>query len=74
MIVIEECSKAKSVTIFVRGGSKMIVAEAERSIHDALCSVRNLIKCNKIVYGGGSCELACALYLQEESNSIDSVE
>jgi len=28
MIIIEECSKAKAVTIFVRGGSSMIVAEA----------------------------------------------
>jgi len=52
----------------------MIVAEAERSIHDALCSVRNLIKCNRVVYGGGSCELACAIYLQEESNKIDNIE
>jgi T-complex protein 1 subunit epsilon len=74
MLVIEQCSKSKSVTIFVRGGSQMIVSEAERSIHDALCSIRNLIKCNKVVYGGGSCELACALHLQDESNNIDSVE
>jgi T-complex protein 1 subunit epsilon len=63
MLVIEECSKAKAVTIFVRGGSEQIVDEAKRSIHDALCSIRNLIKANKIVYGGGSCEIACALHL-----------
>lgn len=63
MLVIEKCAKAKAVTIFVRGGSEQIVDEAKRSIHDALCSIRNLIKCNKIVYGGGSCELACALHL-----------
>jgi T-complex protein 1 subunit epsilon len=53
----------KAVSILVRGGSQMIVAEATRSIHDALCVVRNLIKCNKIVYGGGSCELSCAIAL-----------
>jgi len=74
MLVIEECAKAKAVTIFVRGGSEQIVDEAKRSIHDALCSIRNLIKCNKVVYGGGSAELACALYLQEECAKISSVE
>ena len=39
----------------------MIVDEAKRSIHDAICVIRNLIKDNRIVYGGGSAELSCAL-------------
>jgi len=42
--VIEECSKSQAVTILVRGGNKMIVEEAKRSLHDAMCVVRNLIK------------------------------
>lgn len=65
MLVIEECAHSKAVTILVRGGSTMIVDEAKRSLHDALCIVRNLIKCNKIVYGGGSIEIACALELNK---------
>lgn len=36
MIVIQECSNAKAVTILVRGGNKMIVAEAQRCLHDAI--------------------------------------
>jgi len=48
------------VTVFVRGGNQMVVDEAKRSLHDAMCVVRNLIIDNRIVYGGGSCELACA--------------
>lgn len=36
MIVIEECSNSKAVTIMIRGGNKMIVAEALRCIHDAI--------------------------------------
>ena len=63
MLVIEECANTKSVTILIRGGSKMICEEAKRSLHDGLCVVRNLIKANKIVYGGGSCELACSVVL-----------
>lgn len=54
MLVIEDCANCKAVTILVRGGSKMIVEEAKRSIHDALCVVSTLIRCNRIVYGGGS--------------------
>merc|ERR1712025_1357786 len=42
MLVIEECANSKAVTIFLRGGTKMIVEEAKRSMHDALCVVRNL--------------------------------
>ena len=36
MIVIEECANSKAVTILVRGGNKMIVAEALRCLHDAI--------------------------------------
>ena len=52
MLVIEECKNSKAVTIFLRGGTKMIVDEAKRSMHDALCAVRNLVRDNRIVYGG----------------------
>ena len=65
MLVIEECSSAKAVTILVRGGSKMIVQEAERSIHDALCVVSTLIRCNKIVWGGGASQIAASIAVQE---------
>lgn len=46
----------------------MIVDEAHRSIHDAICVVRNLIKDNRVVYGGGSAELACSLNVAEYAN------
>jgi T-complex protein 1 subunit epsilon len=36
MIIIEECSNSRAVTILVRGGNKMIVAEAQRCLHDAI--------------------------------------
>merc|ERR1711988_1964173 len=61
MLVIEECAKRGAVTIFVRGGTKMMVEEAKRSIHDAVCVARNLIINNEIVYGGGAAEIACSL-------------
>lgn len=42
----------------------MVVDEAKRSLHDALCVVRNLVKKNKIIYGGGSAEIAMAIAVQ----------
>jgi len=58
MIVIEDCANSNAVTVLVRGGNKMIVEEAKRSLHDAMCVVRNLITDNRVVYGGGSAEIA----------------
>jgi len=74
MLVIEECSNCKAVTILVRGGSKMIVEEAKRSIHDALCVVKTLIRCNRIVYGGGSAEIAASLAVHKYADSIETTE
>lgn len=74
MLVVEECSNCKAVTVLVRGGSKMIVEEATRSLHDALCVVSTLIRCNKIVWGGGASEIACSLAIHSFANTIDSTE
>merc|ERR1712071_403872 len=74
MLVIEECPNSKAVTIFIRGGNKMIVDEAERSIHDALCVVRNLVRDNRIVYGGGAPEIACAIAVSKAADSIKTLE
>lgn len=74
MLVIEECANCKAVTILVRGGSKMIVEEAERSLHDALCVVSTLIRCNRIVWGGGASEIAASLAVQKRAQEIKSTE
>lgn len=74
MLVIKECANTKVVTILVRGSSRMIVDEAMRSIHDSLCVVRNLIKDNNIVYGGGASEIACYLEIYKEADKISSVD
>lgn len=37
-------SPGKTVTIVVRGSNKLVIEEAERSIHDALCVIRCLVK------------------------------
>jgi len=74
MICIEECSNSKAVTIFVRGGNKVVVEEAKRSIHDALCVARNIIRSNYVVYGGGAIEIACSRAVHEAADKISSME
>lgn len=74
MLIIEDCPNTKAVTIFVRGGNKMIIDETKRSLHDAICVVRNLIRNNRIVYGGGAAEIACSLKVHEEANKITNIE
>lgn len=74
MLVIEECHNSKAVTIFLRGGTKMIIDEAKRSMHDALCVVRNLVRDNRVVYGGGASEISCALAVSKEADNIKTIE
>lgn len=74
MLVIENCPNTKSVTCLIRGGNKMIVEEAKRSLWDAMCVTRNLIKDNRIVYGGGSCEVSCSLAISEAADKISGIE
>jgi len=74
MLVIEDCANLKAVTVLVRGGNSMIVEEAKRSLHDAMCVVRNLIRDNRVVYGGGSAEIACSLAVQEFADTVTGVD
>merc|ERR1711988_1194508 len=74
MIVFEDCPNSKAVTVFVRGGNKMIIDEAKRSLHDAICVVRNLVRTNRIVYGGGAAEIACSIKVYEESDKVGTIE
>ncbi|XP_004644835.1 T-complex protein 1 subunit epsilon-like [Octodon degus] len=63
-----------SLTIFIRGGNKMIIEEAKRSLHDALCVIRNLIRDNRVVYGGGAAEISCALAVSQEADKCPTLE
>lgn len=74
MLVIEECQNSRAVTIFIRGGNKMIVEEGKRSIHDALCVIRNLVRDNRIVFGGGAPEISCSVAVAKAADKISTLE
>lgn len=68
------CPKPKdgnnTVSILIRGSSQMIVDEAERSLHDALCVVRCLVKKRAIVPGGAAVEMEIAQKLISYSKTV----
>ncbi|KIY43924.1 hypothetical protein FISHEDRAFT_67679 [Fistulina hepatica ATCC 64428] len=74
MLVIEECANTRAVTIFVRGSNKMIVEEAKRALHDAICAVRNLVVDNRVVYGGGAADISASIAVTKAADEIPSIE
>ena len=44
--------------------------EGKRALHDALCVVRNLVRDNRVVYGGGAAEIACSLAISEAADKV----
>lgn len=49
---------------------RQIIEEAKRALHDALCVIRNLVRDNRVVYGGGASEIACALAVNQAADKV----
>jgi thermosome len=74
MTFIEGCKNPRAVAILIRGGTQRIIDEAERSIHDALCVVRDAVKELKIVAGGGAPEEEVARALRKHAETLPGKE
>jgi len=70
MIFVEGCKNPKAVTILIRGGTERVVDEADRSIHDALCVIKDVVEEPKIVAGGGAPEIETARLLREFAEKL----
>ena len=67
-------STARTVSIICRGANALILDEAERSLHDALCVIRCLVKKRALIAGGGAPEIAIANTLSIRSRSLTGTE
>jgi thermosome len=74
MLFVEGCRNPKAVSILVRGGSERVVDEAERSLHDALCVIRDVVEDPKVVAGGGAPEIEVARRLREYAEMVTGRE
>ena len=73
-VFIEGCKHPQSVTLLIRGGSQRVIDEVDRSIHDSLMVVKDVIEKPEIVAGGGAPESYAASQLKEWADSFDGRE
>ncbi|MFB5646648.1 MAG: thermosome subunit beta, partial [Candidatus Nitrosomaritimum yanchengensis] len=73
-VFIEGCKHPKSVTLLLRGGSQRVVDEVERSVHDALMVVKDVIEDPLIVAGGGAPETFAATKLRNWAKTLEGRE
>jgi T-complex protein 1 subunit delta len=66
----------RTSTVFVRGSNNLVVAEADRSLHDALCVIRSIVKRRAIVAGGAAAEIEVCMqlgnYARKEAEGVNA--
>jgi thermosome len=73
-VFVEGCKNPKAVTILIRGGSQRVVDEADRSVHDALMVIKDVLERPVIVAGGGSPEAFTASKLRDWVSTLTGRE
>jgi thermosome len=69
-VFIEGCKNPKAVSILVRGGSQRVIDEAERSVHDAIMVVKDVLEYPYVLVGAGAPEGVVSQGLREWSGSL----
>lgn len=64
----------RTMTVLLRGSNDLLLAEANRSIHDAQCVVRSLVKERHLIAGGGAAETEASLRLRELSMTTTGLD
>ncbi|MGV7226150.1 MAG: thermosome subunit beta [Nitrosopumilus sp.] len=73
-VFIEGCKHPASVTMLIRGGTQRVIDEVDRSIHDSLMVVKDVIEKPAIVAGGGAPEAFAASLLKDWADNFDGRE
>ncbi len=73
-VFVEGCRNPKAITILIRGGSQRVVDEADRSLHDALMVVKDVIEKPAVVAGGGAPEEYLASSLKDWADRFEGRE
>jgi thermosome len=73
-VFIEGCKNPKAVSILIRGGSPRVLDEAERSLHDSLMVVKDVLEYPYIVAGGGAPEANVAFKIRKWANNLTGRE
>jgi archaeal chaperonin len=73
-VFVEGGKNPNALSILIRGGSQRIVDEAERSVHDAIMTVKDVIEYPYVIVGGGASEIAVSQQVREWSSSLSGRE
>jgi len=74
LILLGVPNNYSTVSILVRGSNQLLIDETERSLRDALCVVRSIVKRRSILPGGGAPEIEIATRLHELSHKISGLK
>lgn len=64
----------KCASLVIRGSNRLLLEEADRSIHDALCVVRSLVKLQYMMAGGGAPEIELSYQLSNYAKTLGGME
>ncbi|CAH1263807.1 CCT4 [Branchiostoma lanceolatum] len=64
----------RTVSVVLRGSNKLVLEEADRSVHDALCVIRCLVKKRALIAGGGAPEIELSVRLSAYSRTLSGME
>ncbi|KAF8831201.1 hypothetical protein HHX47_DHR1000014 [Lentinula edodes] len=67
-------NRGRTVSILAMGSNNLVVEECERSLHDALCVVRCLVKKRALIGGGGAPEIHVSRMLSQYAQSLKGME
>jgi len=67
---VEDCKKAKSCTILVKGPNKHTIDMIKDAVRDGLRAVKNTIEDDSVIPGAGAFEIALSLHLKTYSLTV----
>lgn len=68
--LFQDCPKAKTCTLVLRGGAEQFIEEVERSLHDAIMVVKRAIRNGDVVAGGGAVEMDLSAHIRKAALAI----
>jgi len=66
--------QGRTATVLLRGSNKLMLDEADRSLHDALCVVRSIVHKRYLIAGGAAPEVEVSLRLSEWAQTLQGME
>lgn len=74
LIYVKGTPLKKAQSVILRGANDYMLDEIDRSLHDAMCAVKRCLESKKVVPGGGACEGALNIYMENLAEKMATRE